>query len=160
MAALAASAGAVMACGLLRLRRQLQEAVATEDGPTVLRFPKAAVGSDIEAVDRIGGLDVLRRSEDGDVLIVCIGALASICLDVADRVAAQGLGVTVVDPGWVLPVDASLPALAASHSLVVTVEDNVVAGGVGSAISRELRARGIDVPVREVVVAAPLRTAG
>jgi 1-deoxy-D-xylulose-5-phosphate synthase len=136
----------------VQLRAQLREAVDHSTGPTAIRFPKAAVGDDIEAIDRIGGLDVLRRDEAGDVLIVSVGALASLCLDVADRVAAQGLGVTVIDPRWVLPVDAALPALAAAHELVVVVEDGVVAGGVGSAISRELRARDIRVAVRDVAL--------
>jgi 1-deoxy-D-xylulose-5-phosphate synthase len=136
----------------LQLRAQLREAVDDSSGPTALRFPKAAVGDDIEAIDRIGGLDVLRRDEASDVLIVSVGALAALCLDVAERVAAQGLGVTVVDPRWVLPVDAALPALAAAHELVVVVEDGVVAGGVGSAISRELRARDIRVAVRDVAL--------
>jgi 1-deoxy-D-xylulose-5-phosphate synthase len=60
--------------------------------------------------------------------------------------------VTVVDPRWVIPVDDSLPALAAAHSLVVVIEDGVGAGGIGSALSRELRSRDIDVPVREIAL--------
>jgi 1-deoxy-D-xylulose-5-phosphate synthase len=143
-----------------RLRDELDEAVEDSDGPTVLRFPKASVADDVPAIDRIGGMDVLRRDASNDVLIISVGALAGTCLDVADRVAAQGLGVTVVDPRWVLPVDAALPALAAAHSLVVTVEDNVVAGGIGSAVSRELRARGIDVPVRDVALPQQFLSAG
>jgi 1-deoxy-D-xylulose-5-phosphate synthase len=132
-----------------RLRELLREAVDCDTGPTALRFPKASVSdADIPTVDRIGGIDVLRRDADGDVLIVSVGALASLALDVADRVAAQGVGVTVVDPRWVLPVDAALPALAAAHGSVVTIEDNGVAGGVGDAVARELRARSIAAPVR------------
>jgi 1-deoxy-D-xylulose-5-phosphate synthase len=143
-----------------RLRDELDEAVAWSEGPTVLRFPKAAVGDDIAAIDRVGGMDVLRRDQDSDVLIVAVGALAALALDVADRVAAQGLGVTVVDPRWLLPVDASLPALAASHELVVTIEDGVVAGGIGSAVSRELRSRDIDVPVRDIALPQRFLAAG
>jgi 1-deoxy-D-xylulose-5-phosphate synthase len=134
----------------VQLRAQLHEAIDHSSGPTALRFPKASVGEDIEAIDRIGGLDVLRRDQSGDVLIISVGALASLSLEVAERVAAQGIGATVVDPRWVLPVDAALPALAAAHELVVVIEDGVVAGGVGSAVSRELRAKGIAVPVRDV----------
>jgi 1-deoxy-D-xylulose-5-phosphate synthase len=131
-----------------RLRQLLREAVAYDAGPTALRFPKASVGDeDIDAIERVGGMDVLRRDEGADVLIVAVGALAPLALDVADRVRAQGLPVTVVDPRWVLPVDASLPALAAAHSLVVVIEDNGRAGGVGDAVARELRARRIDVEV-------------
>jgi 1-deoxy-D-xylulose-5-phosphate synthase len=130
------------------LRAELREAVAYDEGPTALRFPKASVSDDdLVALDRIGGMDVLRRDEDADVLIVSVGALASVALDVADRLRAQGVGATVVDPRWVLPVDAALPALAAAHSTVAVIEDNGIAGGVGDAVARELRTRRIDVEV-------------
>ena len=74
-----------------------------------------------------------------DVLLVAIGATATMCLEVADGLTAQGIGVTVVDPRWIKPVDPALVGLAATHRLVVTVEDNGVAGGVGSAVSATLR---------------------
>jgi 1-deoxy-D-xylulose-5-phosphate synthase len=136
-----------------RLRELLREAVADETGPTALRFPKASVGdSDVAGVDRIGGMDVLRRDDDADVLLVSVGAVAPLALEVGERIAAQGVGVTVVDPRWVLPVDGALPALAAAHALVVTIEDNGKAGGVGDAVARELRARGIETPVRSVAL--------
>jgi 1-deoxy-D-xylulose-5-phosphate synthase len=69
-------------------------------------------------------------------------------LDVAERLRAQGVGVTLVDPRWVLPVDDAMPALAAAHGLVAVVEDNGAVGAVGDAVARELRQRGIRVPVR------------
>ncbi len=131
-----------------RLRAALREAVDVEDAPTVIRFPSSSVVADIEPVSRVGTLDLLRRDQDSDVLIVSVGSMSRLSLDVAERVAAQGLGVTVVDPRWVLPVDPNLPALAAGHSLVVTVEDGVVAGGIGDALARELRQLGISRPVR------------
>jgi len=131
-----------------RLRALLREAVDWSDGPTAVRFPKASVADDIEAVDRIGGLDVLRRDSDAEVLLVSVGALAPMVLDVAERLHAQGIGVTVVDPRWVLPVDDAMPALAAAHGLVAVIEDNGAVGAVGDAIAREVRQRGIRVPVR------------
>ena len=131
-----------------RLRELLREAVDDDRGPTALRFPKASVADeDIAAIDRVGGMDILRRDEGADVLVVAVGALAPLGLDVAERVSAQGLPVTVVDPRWVLPVDASLPALCAAHSLVVVIEDNGRVGGIGDAIARELRTRRVDVDV-------------
>jgi 1-deoxy-D-xylulose-5-phosphate synthase len=135
-----------------RLRQLLHEAVADDSGPTALRFPKASVDDDIAVVDRVGDMDVLRRDEGSDVLIVAVGPQAELALDVATRINAQGVGVTVVDPRWVLPVDAALPALAADHSLVVVIEDGVVAGGVGTAVARELRTRRVPVPVRQVAL--------
>ncbi|HEX3707463.1 MAG TPA: 1-deoxy-D-xylulose-5-phosphate synthase [Mycobacteriales bacterium] len=135
-----------------RLRHLLHEAVEEDRGPTAVRFPKASVDDDIAAIDRLGDMDVLRRDDDSSVLIVAVGPQAALALDVADRIAAQGVGATVVDPRWVLPVDPALPALAAAHEQVVVIEDGVVAGGVGVAISRELRRRGIEVPLRQVAL--------
>jgi len=82
------------------------------------------------------------------VLLVSVGALASMTLEVAERLNAQGIGVTVVDPRWVLPVDDAMPALAAAHGLVGVIEDNGAVGAVGDAVARELRQRGIRTPVR------------
>jgi 1-deoxy-D-xylulose-5-phosphate synthase len=135
-----------------RLRELLREAVADGTGPNALRFPKATVGEDIPALDRIGGVDVLRRDDEGDVLLVAVGPQAELALDVAGRIAAQGVGATVVDPRWVLPVDPALPALAAAHELLVVIEDGVSAGGVGQAIARQLRVDGVRTPVRDIAL--------
>lgn len=59
---------------------------------------------------------------------------------------------TVVDPRWVLPVPEVLSDLAREHKLVVTLEDNGLAGGVGSTVSAALRRNEIDVPCRDVGV--------
>ncbi len=131
------------------LRAELREALADGDGPTVLRFPKGPVGPAIPAVDRHGDLDVLRADPDAAVLLVSVGAMAGVCLAAAERIAAQGIGVTVVDPRWVLPVNAVLSDLAARHRLVVTVEDNGRAGGVGDAVAKALRDSGVYVPLRD-----------
>ncbi|MUL65779.1 1-deoxy-D-xylulose-5-phosphate synthase [Mycobacterium sp. CBMA 234] len=138
-----------------RLREELSEALAVSDGPTAVRFPKGAVGEDIPAVRRQHGVDILTEPADGlsdDVLLVAVGAFARMALSVADRLRNQGIGVTVVDPRWVLPVPAALADLARAHKLVVTLEDNGVAGGIGSAVSASLRRAEIDVPCRDVGV--------
>lgn len=138
-----------------RLREELGEALDTKDGPTALRFPKGEVGEDIPALERVGGMDVLAHPAAGlghDVLLVAVGAFASMALKVAERLRTQGIGVTVVDPRWVLPVPRALAALARLHKLVVTVEDNGLSGGAGSAVSAALRADDIDTPCRDVGV--------
>lgn len=138
-----------------RLREELGEALAVSDGPTAVRFPKGAVGDDIPAVRRQHGVDILTEPADGlsdDVLLVAVGAFARMALLVADRLRKQGIGVTVVDPRWVLPVPAAIADLARAHKLVVTLEDNGVAGGIGSAVSASLRRAEIDVPCRDVGV--------
>jgi len=134
------------------LRAELREAVAVGDAPTVLRFSKGSVPPDLEAVDRVGGMDVLRRTGDEDVLVVAVGSMSGICLDVADGLAAQGIGVTVVDPRWVVPVDAAMPGLAARHRLVVVVEDNGQSGGIGSAVRQSLDDAGVVTRVRSFAV--------
>ncbi|MEU9065142.1 1-deoxy-D-xylulose-5-phosphate synthase [Streptomyces sp. NPDC048430] len=131
-----------------RLREELREAVDVDDAPTVVRFPKESVGEPVAAVGRIGGMDVLYRAPDPDVLLVAVGVLAPVCLQAADLLAGSGIRCTVVDPRWVKPVDEQLPALAAQHRLVAVVEDNSRSGGVGWAVGQALRDAGVDVPLR------------
>ncbi len=136
-----------------RLREELGEALDVNDGPTAIRFPKGDVGEDIPAVERRGGVDVLAVPTEGlsdDVLLVAVGPFAAMALAVADRLRNQGIGVTVVDPRWVLPIPEVIGELATAHKLVVTLEDNGVNGGVGSAVSAALRRAEIDVPCRDV----------
>ncbi len=137
-----------------QVRAQLREAVEVADAPTVVRYSKGAVGPAVAAVGRIGGMDVLREPaaadrEQPDVLLVSVGALAPMCLEIADLLDKQGISTTVVDPRWVKPVDEELPALAERHRVVVTVEDNSRVGGVGSAVAQALRDSGVDMPVRD-----------
>jgi 1-deoxy-D-xylulose-5-phosphate synthase len=135
-----------------QLRAQLREAIAVDDAPTVVRFPKETAGEAVPAVGRVGGMDVLHTPAGGlgeDVLLVAVGALAGACLSAADLLAGRGIGVTVVDPRWVKPVDPELPGLAARHRLVAVVEDNGRAGGVGSSVAQALRDAGVDVPLRD-----------
>ena len=125
-----------------QLAALLAECVAIDDGPTALRFPKAAAGPSIPAVGRLGTADVLVADVDADVLLVAVGPLAGAAVEAASTLAAAGVRATVVDPRWVLPVDPALAALATGFPLVVTVEDGVRDGGVGEAIARALRDAG------------------
>ncbi|MGW7051495.1 1-deoxy-D-xylulose-5-phosphate synthase [Streptomyces sp. NPDC054887] len=131
-----------------QLRAQLREAVDVDDAPTVVRFPKEAVGPVVPAVGRVGGTDVLRRDGAPDVLLVSVGALAPVCLETAGLLAERGIGCTVVDPRWVKPVDEQLAPLAERYRLVAVVEDNSRSGGVGAAVGQVLRDAGVDVPLR------------
>ena len=134
-----------------RLREQLGEAVAVNDGPTVVRFSKGAVGSEHTAVRRLDdGVDVLRDATHKDVLIVTVGPMAELGLDVAERLADQGIGATVVDPRWVVPVPKSIISLAAEHRIVISIEDGIRVGGVGTRIRQDLRAAGVDTAVTEL----------
>lgn len=134
-----------------RLREELAEALAVDDAPTVIRFPKGSVGADIEAVRRCeDGVDVLLEAAHKDVLIVAIGAFATLGLEVAARLAQQGIGATVVDPRWVVPVPTSIIDMARDHRLVITLEDGVRVGGIGTRIRQDLRSAGFDTAVDEL----------
>ncbi|MBB5083042.1 1-deoxy-D-xylulose-5-phosphate synthase [Nonomuraea endophytica] len=133
-----------------RIVELLREAVATTDGPTVLRYPKGALAETIEPAGKLGEMDLLRvaESDEPDVLLVGVGPMAHICMDAAKLLDAQGINATVVDPRWVKPLDDALVVAAAAHKLVAVVEDNGKVGGVGDAVSRLLREADVDVPVR------------
>ncbi len=138
-----------------RLREELREAVAVSNAPTVIRYSKGKVGAEVEAIDRLpDGVDVLVRrpagSTENDVLIVSVGAMSELALSVSNRLGAQGISSTVIDPRWVLPVPPSVVSLAAQHRIVVVIEDGVRAGGIGSRIRQEMRAAGVDTALNEV----------
>ncbi|WIB01546.1 1-deoxy-D-xylulose-5-phosphate synthase [Curtobacterium sp. MCBA15_012] len=136
------------------LREELREAVAVDDAPTVLRWSKGSVGPDLPALRRLAdGVDVLRDPADGqepDVLIVAVGSMVPVALDAAALLEAQGIGATVVDPRWVVPVPGSLVDLSREHRLVITIEDGVRVGGVGTRLRQDLRAAGVDTGVNEL----------
>jgi len=135
----------------IRLREELGEAVAVTDAPTVVRFSKGNVGTEIPAVRRLpDGVDVLSEASRKDVLIITVGPMAEIGLEVAARLGDQGIGATVIDPRWVVPVPKSVITLAAKHRLVVTIEDGIRVGGIGTRIRQELRAAGVDTALNEL----------
>ncbi|HUJ08090.1 MAG TPA: 1-deoxy-D-xylulose-5-phosphate synthase [Streptosporangiaceae bacterium] len=134
-----------------RLTELLREAVSVADGPTAIRFPRGTVPDDLPSVGSMGGMDVLARPAEGtgsDVLLVAAGPMAGLAVEAAGRLAGQGIGVTVVDPRWVKPLDPALAQAAAAYKLVATVEDNGVVGGFGDAVARLLRETGTATPLR------------
>ena len=136
-----------------RLRELFREAIAVGDGPTVVRYPKGPAPAAVPAVDTVAGLDVLRRpgrSDYPDILLVSVGAMASVCCGAAALLDEQEIAVTVVDPRWVKPLDPALPELAARHRLVVTVEDSGRVGGVASGVAQALADAEVDTPVRNL----------
>jgi 1-deoxy-D-xylulose-5-phosphate synthase len=81
------------------------------------------------------------------VLLLGLGRLAVACEEAARLLRQDGISVTVVDPRWVKPLDPRLGAVAAAHRLVSTVEDNVLAGGFGSAVAEALADEEIRTPL-------------
>jgi 1-deoxy-D-xylulose-5-phosphate synthase len=135
----------------VRLREQLAEAIAIDDAPTVVRFPKGEVGEDIPAIRRLDdGVDILHESGNKDVLIVAVGPFARLGMSIAEKLADHGIGAMVVDPRWVVPVPRNITGLAARYRMVVSLEDGVRVGGVGTRIRQDLRDAGVDTPVTEL----------
>lgn len=134
-----------------RLAEELHEAIAVDDAPTVIRFPRGSVSPELPAVRRTpDGVDVLREAAHKDVLIVAVGPMATLAMDVASRLADQGIGATVVDPRWVVPVAESIVEMSRDHRIVVSIEDGTRVGGVGTRIRQELRRAGVDTAVDEI----------
>ena len=134
-----------------RVAELLNEAVAVSDGPTAIRYPKGKVGGEVEAIGKLGDMDVLRRPGDGlgnDVLLLGAGPMALTGLEVADQLAAHGIGVTVIDPRWIKPVDEAVVSAARQYQLVVVAEDNGRVGAFGDAVARLLRDMEVATPVR------------
>lgn len=140
------------------LREELREAVAINDAPTVIRYPKGNIGEDIPSLQRFAdGSDILKRTGEPeattvqrDVLLVAVGAMANLALDVATDLEKHGVTATVIDPRWVMPVPGSVIDAAREHRIVVVIEDGVKAGGVGARIRQEMRERGVDTALNEV----------
>ena len=150
------------------LRELLGEAVLVDDGPTVIRYPKGSVGAPVPAVRRLhDGVDVLLEAHEGasgsdadsaeqtdtsstDVLFVTVGPMARVALAAAAILAEQGITATVVDPRWVVPVAHSVTELARSHRLLISIEDGIRVGGVGTRIRQALRDAGVDTAVSEL----------
>jgi 1-deoxy-D-xylulose-5-phosphate synthase len=134
-----------------RLREELHEAIDVTDAPTVIRFPKGVAAESINALKRSAdGVDYLYRSPSKDVLIVAIGSMANTALQVAELLKAQGIGSTVIDPRWVVPVPKTVLKEASEHRLVVTIEDGVKVGGIGTRIRQDMRAAQIDTALNEI----------
>lgn len=138
-----------------RLREALVEACKIDDRPTVIRFPKGDVSKELPAIRRLdGGADVLFESSAKDVLLIGLGPFAHVAGEVASLLANQGIGATVMDPRWALPINPDLLHASAEHRLVVTLEDGVRVGGFGSRLRQAMREQQIDTGLNEVGVPA------
>lgn len=136
------------------LRELLTEASTIDDAPTVIRYPKGSVIESVPAIRRTDdGVDVLREDEPevgADVLFVTVGPMATVALNAAGLLAEQGITSSVVDPRWVVPVSASVVELARTHRLLISIEDGIRVGGVGTRIRQSLRDAGVDTAVAEL----------
>lgn len=134
-----------------RLRQALERAVTVDDAPTVIRYSKEKLPDDITEVAHRGeGLervDLLRSDTGASTLVVGYGQFASLALQTADLLRAQGVAVTVADPLWALPMSEELVRLANEFEHVITLEDNLVEGGLGQRLRSRLAERQADTQV-------------
>lgn len=132
------------------LRRALRESVVISDAPSVVRFPKGALGPDIPSVRAQGGVDVLfeHDQDEVDVLIVAIGSFCAVALDVGARLRDQGITTRVVDPRWALPVNEELVEMSRQGRRVVVIEDGVRVGGIGAGVSQAMQDAHVVTPTR------------
>jgi len=133
-----------------RLRETLREAVDISNAPSLIRFPKGAVGVDIPAFERRDGIDVLYRGESADVLLVSVGSMASMSVEAAAQAYREGVGVTVVDLRWVKPLPESLITMARRYKSVVVIEDGIKHGGIASTISELFRENDLQLPIHSI----------
>jgi 1-deoxy-D-xylulose-5-phosphate synthase len=123
---------------------QLQHMLHTalrHDGPVALRYPRGlpAVFDEPKKLKSIalGTAEVLR--EGREVALIGVGTGVGIALGTAELLSAAGVQATVVDARFVKPLDtALLDELAATHARIVTIEENVLCGGFGSAVAEHL----------------------
>jgi 1-deoxy-D-xylulose-5-phosphate synthase len=132
-----------------RLRAALADALAIDDAPSVIRYSNQQIPDDIPALHTIEGIDVVLHTDDPQVLVVGYGEMVQTAVGVGQRLADQGIGVTVVDPVWALPVNPSLIRMAARHRLVISIEDNGIVGGCGARRGQEMRLAEVTTPLRE-----------
>jgi len=126
----------------IRLEKALKDSVNTSDGPSAVRFPKGAVGENIDAVDIQSFGERIFGQPNAEVTIVSIGALARPAIEAAKTLSENGVSVEVIDPILALPVNPALIDYLATSRRIVTVEDGLVDGGIGQAICTELTAVG------------------
>jgi 1-deoxy-D-xylulose-5-phosphate synthase len=119
------------------LGQMFRDALAVTDGPVAIRFPKTAARR--AAPDEVGsGLSARRARRGEDVCIVSVGKMLDAAEAAADVLADQGVSVTIWDARVVKPLDPRMLDDAARHPYVVTVEDGLREGGVGSAVADRL----------------------
>jgi len=119
------------------LQQNLHDAIAITDGPVTIRWPKTAARH--ESPEHVGrGLQGRRLRHGNDLCIISVGKMLDAAEAAADRLIAEGSSVTLWDARVVKPLDPEMLADAARHPWVLTVEDGVREGGIGSAIADQL----------------------
>ncbi len=142
----AAPADATELCALL-------ETALASDGPIAIRYPKGPVPSTPELPVEplpIGRWEELRKGSDA--VIFAVGRMVEVAMEAAERLEVQKVSCAVVNSRWIKPVDPRIVDWARGHPVVITVEDNVGAGGFGGAVLETLAPHGLAGRVRTLAL--------
>jgi 1-deoxy-D-xylulose-5-phosphate synthase len=127
------------------LRHLLKTALRYTKGPVAVRYPRGSgvgvpLSSRLTPVD-IGTWEVLREGKDA--VLLAVGSMVHQALEAAAALSEKSVEVSVVNCRYVKPLDEDiLGQMAARHDLLVTVEENVLAGGFGAAVLEYLEQKG------------------
>ncbi|NOX09530.1 MAG: 1-deoxy-D-xylulose-5-phosphate synthase [Gammaproteobacteria bacterium] len=116
------------------------------DGPAAVRYPRGQ-GPGTEIIDELQDIDIgkaiITRQGNSKIAILSFGSLLNNALDAADK-----LDLTVVNMRFIKPLDETLLiSIATEYEILVTLEDNVIAGGAGSAVNELLAKKQLNIPV-------------
>lgn len=131
------------------LRHMLNSAL-HYNGPVAIRYPRGSgLGVELDRELQVlepGRAELLRHGQD--VALVAIGASVTRCLEAADELAREGVSAAVLNARFAAPLDGqAIVDLAAKIGNLVTVEENVLPGGFGSAVLELLAARNVQARV-------------
>ncbi|HKV86644.1 MAG TPA: 1-deoxy-D-xylulose-5-phosphate synthase [Candidatus Dormibacteraeota bacterium] len=130
----------------------LETALAT-DGPVAIRYPKGPVPATpdlpVEPLP-VGRWEELRKGDDA--VVFAVGKMVEVAVEAAERLELQGVSCGVVNARWIKPVDPRIVDWARAHRFVLTVEDNVGAGGFGGAVLEALAPTGLAGRVRTLAL--------
>ena len=128
------------------LQQMMLDAYDITDGPVCIRWPKTPAPS--ATPDQVGVGVKARKIQSGtDVCIIGVGKMVAAATEAAEQLSQHGISATVWDPRAAKPLDPLMLDDAAGHKLVVTAEDGLAEGGIGSSIAMQLAGRGPEVQV-------------
>jgi len=129
------------------LRRMVKTMVSYDDGPIALRFPRGS-GLGLEAEKSVEEIPIGRGEvtvEGSDVMFVAIGSMVTVAERAAAMLSEKGVSAGVLNARFVKPLDTDLiDTVLESHPVLITVEENALAGGFGSAVNEYLIKQGYD----------------
>lgn len=131
------------------LRHMLATAIAIE-GPAAVRYPRGA-GLGVPLTDSLETLPVGKAEvlqEEGNIAFLAVGTMVEKAKEAAAILKEEGIEAAVVNMRFIKPLDTELLGeMARTKRLLITAEENVLAGGFGSAVAEYLADHGIEVPL-------------